>query len=120
VGQVSVQYGRPTAKLVVNQDVRAAWLPKRQRVFSLIIWVCIVGSFQIGTRDVTKGMSGYPPHLAKENEHVIKGLGRQMQFEGHCRGLRRLGVEETILEGLLIGQSLDFIKGCIGPVIYTS
>ncbi len=29
VGQVSAQYGGPTAKLVINQDVRAAWLPKR-------------------------------------------------------------------------------------------
>ncbi len=94
MGQVSAQYGRPMAKLVLNQDVRAAWLPKRRRVFSLIIWVCIVGSFQIGTQDATKGMSGYPPHLAKENEHVIKGLGRQMWFEGPCRGLRQLGVEE--------------------------
>ncbi len=48
---------------------------KAEGLWGLIIWVCIVGSFQIGTRDVTKGMSGYPPHLAKENEHVIKGLG---------------------------------------------
>ena len=97
VGQVSAQYGRPTAKLVVNQDERAAWLPKRRRVFSLIIWVCIVGSFQIGMRDVTKGMSCYPPDLAKENEHVIKSLDRRMRFKGRCQGLRRLGVKETIL-----------------------
>ncbi len=120
VGQVSVQYGHPTAKLVVNQDVRTAWLPKRQRVFSLIIWVCIVGSFQIGTQDVTKGMSSYPPHLAKENEHVIKGLGCRMRFKGCCRGLRQLGVKETILEGLLVSQGLNFVIGCIGSVIHTS
>ncbi len=120
MSQVSAQYERPMAKLVVNQDIRAAWLPKRRRVFSLVIWVCIVGSIQIGMRDITKGMSGYPPHLAKENEHVIEGLGRRMQFKGHCRGLRRLSVKETILEGLLIGQGLDFIIGCISPVIYTS
>ncbi len=120
VGQVSAQYGRPTAKLVINQDERAAWLPKRRRVFSLIIWVCIVGSFQIGMRDVTKGMSGYPLHLAKENEHVIKGLGRRMRFKGLCRGLRWLGVKETILKGLLISRGLNFAIGCIGPVIHTS
>ncbi len=82
VGQVSVQYGGPTAKLVVNQDVRAAWLPKRRRVFGLVIWVCVVGSFQTGTWDITGGMSSYSPHLAKENEHVIKGLGCQMRFKG--------------------------------------
>jgi hypothetical protein len=119
VGQVSAQYGRHTAKLVVNQDVRAAWLPKRRRVFSLVIWVYIVGSLQIGTWDITKGMSGYPPHLAKENEHVIKGLGRQMRFRVRCRGLRWLGVKETILEGLLVSQGLNFVIGHIGPVIHT-
>ncbi len=31
VGQVSAQYGGPTAKLVVNQDVRAAWLAKKAK-----------------------------------------------------------------------------------------
>ncbi len=69
---------------------------------------------------VTKGMSSYPPHLAKKNEHVIKGLGRQMWFKGRCRGLRRLGVKETILEGLLVSQGLNLIIGCIGPVIDAS
>jgi hypothetical protein len=34
--------------------------------------------------------------------------------------LRQLGVKEVILEGLLIGQGLDFFIGCISPVIYTS
>jgi hypothetical protein len=29
VGQVSAQYGGPMVKLIVNRDVRAAWLPKR-------------------------------------------------------------------------------------------
>jgi hypothetical protein len=120
VGQVHAQYGRPTAKLVVNQCVRAAWLPKRRRVFSLIIWVCIVGSFQIGMWDITQWVSGFSPHLAKENEHVIKGLGRQMRFKGHCRGLRQLGAKKTILEGLLISRGLNFVIGRIGPVIYTS
>ncbi len=109
VGQVSAQYGGPTAKLVVNQDIRAAWLPKRQRVFGLVIWVCVIGSFQGGTRDITEGMSSYSPHLAKENEHVIKGLGCRMGFKGQCRGLRWLGVKETILEGLLVGQGLNLL-----------
>ncbi len=109
VDQVSAQYGGPMAKLVVSQDVRAPWLPKRQRVFGLIIWVCIVRSFQTGTRDITEGMSSYSPHLAKENEHVIKGLGCRMWFKGQCWGLRRLGVKETILEGLLVGQGLNLL-----------
>ena len=60
-------------------------------------------------RDITEGMSSYSPHLAKENEHVIKGLGCQMQFKGQCRGLRRLGVKETILKGLLVGQDLNLL-----------
>ncbi len=120
VGQVSAQYGGPMAKLVVNQDVRAAWLPKRRRVFGLVIWVCIVGSFQIGMQDVTKGMSSFPPHLAKENEHVIKGLGSRMRFKGCCRGLRWLGVQETFLKGLLVQQGLNLAIGHTGPVISTS
>jgi hypothetical protein len=109
VGQVSAQYGGPAAKLIINRDVRAAWLPKRQRVFGLIIWVCVVGSFQIGTWDITEGMSSYSPHLAKENEHVIKGLGSRIRFKGQCQGLRQLGVKETILEGLLVGQGLSLL-----------
>ena len=44
----------------------------------------------------------------------------RLLWPSHCRGLRWLGVKETILEGLLIGQGLDFIIGHIGPVIYTS
>jgi hypothetical protein len=32
-----------------------------------------------------------------------------MQFKGQCRGLRRLGVKETILEGLLVGQGLSLL-----------
>ncbi len=43
-----------------------------------------------------------------------------MWVEGHGQGLRRLGVKEVILEGLLIGQGFDFFIGCISPVIYTS
>jgi hypothetical protein len=109
VGQVSAQYGGPTAKLVINRDVRAAWLPKRQRVFGLVIWVCVIGSFQTGTRDITEGMSSYSLHFSKENEHVIKGLGCRMRFKGQCWGLRRLGVKETILEGLLVGQGLNLL-----------
>ncbi len=109
VGQVSAQYGGPMAKLVIDQDVRAAWLPKRQRVFGLIIWICIIGSFQTGTRDITEGMSSYSPHLGKENEHVIKGLGCRMRFKGQCRGLRWLGVKETIFKGLLVGQGLNLL-----------
>ena len=65
-------------------------------------------------------MARYPPHLAKENEHVIKGLGRQMRFKGRCRGLSLLGVKETILEGLLVSQGLNFVIGHISLVIYSS
>ncbi len=54
-------------------------------------------------------MSSYSPHLAKENEHVIKSLGCQMWFKGQCRGLRRLGVKETIFKGLLVGQGLNLL-----------
>jgi hypothetical protein len=43
-----------------------------------------------------------------------------MRVKGRGRGLRQLGVKEVILEGLLIGQGLDFLIGCISPVIYTS
>jgi hypothetical protein len=60
-------------------------------------------------RDITEGMSSYSPHLAKENEHVIKGLSCRMWFKGQCRGLRRLGVKETILEGHLVGQGLNLL-----------
>ncbi len=60
-------------------------------------------------QDITEGMSSYSPHLSKENEHVIKSLGCQMRFKGQCQGLRRLGVKETILEGLLVGQGLNLL-----------
>ncbi len=43
-----------------------------------------------------------------------------MRVKGHGWGLRRLEVKEVILEGLLIGQGLDFIIGRIGLVIYAS
>jgi hypothetical protein len=45
VGQVRTQYGGPTAKLVVNQEIRAHWLAKRWEVFSLIVNIGIVESF---------------------------------------------------------------------------
>jgi hypothetical protein len=32
-----------------------------------------------------------------------------MRFKGQCRGLRRLGVKETILEGLLVGHGLNLL-----------
>ncbi len=86
----------------------------------LVINIRIVGSFQVGTRDITEGMSCYSPHLAKKNEHVGESLSSQMQVKGHGRGLRRLGVKETILEGLLISQSLNFVIGPVGPVIDSS
>jgi hypothetical protein len=59
----------------------------------------------------------YPPHLAEENKHVGKCLGCQLWVKDHGRGPGLLGVEEAILEGLLIGQNLDVIRGHIGPVI---
>ncbi len=61
-------------------------------------------------------MPSYPRHLAEENKHVGKCLGCQLQVEGHGWGLRLLGVKEAILKGLLIGQSLDIIPGCVSPV----
>ncbi len=98
----------------------APWLAKRRGVFSLVVHIRVIWSFQGGTRDVAEGMPSYSPHLAKNNKHVRESLGCRMQVEGHGRGLRRLGVKEVILEGLLIGQDLDFIIGHISPVIYTS
>ncbi len=32
-----------------------------------------------------------------------------MRFKGQCQGLRWLGVKETILEGLLVGQGLNLL-----------
>jgi hypothetical protein len=43
-----------------------------------------------------------------------------MQVKGHGRGLRRLGGKEVILESLLIGQGLNFVISCVGPVIDSS
>ncbi len=39
--------------------------------------------------------------------------------QGSWQGLGLLGVKEAILKGLLIGQSLDVIPCCVGPVIDT-
>ncbi len=68
---------------------------------------------------ITEGMTCYPPHLAKENEHASKCLSCQLRVEGHSRGLGLglLGVKEVIVEGLLIGQGLDVIPGHVGPVV---
>jgi hypothetical protein len=120
VGQVSAHYGGPTAKLVVDRDIRAPWLAKRRGVFSLVIHIRVVGSFQAGTRDVTERMSSYSPHLAKNNKHVGENLGCRMRVKGHGRGLRRLGVKEVIRESLLIGQGLNLVISCVGPVINSS
>jgi hypothetical protein len=65
-------------------------------------------------------MPHYPPHLAKKNEHVGKCLSCQLQIKGHGQGLELLGVKEFILEGLLIGQGLDIIPGCVGLVVNSS
>jgi hypothetical protein len=65
-------------------------------------------------RDIIEGMPSYSTHLAEENEHVGECLGCQLRVEGHGWGLGLLGVKEAILEGLLIGQSLDVIPGCVG------
>ncbi len=69
---------------------------------------------------MTEGMPCYPPHLAKENEHVGKCLSSQLRVKDHSRGLGLFGIKEVILEGLLIDQGLDVIPGCVGPVINTS
>ncbi len=71
-------------------------------------------------RDVTEGMSSYSLHLPKNNEHVGESLGCQMRLEGHGRGLRRLGVKEVILEGLLVSQGLNLVISCVSPVIDSS
>ncbi len=120
MGQVSVQYGGPMAKLIIDLDIRAPWLAKRRGVFSLVIHIRVVGSFQAGTWDVTERMSSYSPHLAKNNKHVGESLGCRMQVKGHGRGLRRLGVKEVILESLLIGQGLNLVINGVGPVIDSS
>ncbi len=70
--------------------------------------------------DITERMPRYSPHLAKDNEHVGKCLSCQLRVKGHTRGLGLLGVKEVILEGLLIGQSLDVIPGHVGPVVNSS
>ncbi len=69
---------------------------------------------------MTEGMPYYPPHLAKENEHVGKCLSCRLWVNGHSQGLGWLGVKEVILDGLLIGQGLDVIIGCVGPAINSS
>ncbi len=120
MGQVSAQYGGPTAKLVVNRDIRAPWLAKRRGVFSLVINIRIVRSPQVGTQDLTEGMSSYSPHLAKKNKHVGESLSCQMWVKGHGGGLRRLGVKKVILEGLLVSQGLNLAISCVGPVINSS
>jgi hypothetical protein len=43
-----------------------------------------------------------------------------MRLEGHGRGLRRLGVKEVILEGLLVSQGLNLIISHVGPAIDSS
>jgi hypothetical protein len=68
-------------------------------------------------RDIIEGMPSYPMHLAEENKHVGKCLGCHLQVNGHGWSLRMLGVKEAILEGLLIGQSLDVIPGHVSPVV---
>ncbi len=120
MGQVSVQYGDPTTKLVVDLDIEAPWLAKRRGAFSLVIHIRVIRSFQAGTRDVTEGMSSYSLHLVENDKHVEKSPGCQIRVEGHGQGLRRLGVKENILEGLLISQGLNLIISCVSPVIDSS
>ncbi len=62
-------------------------------------------------------MPRYSLHFAKEDKHVGKCLSCRLWVKGHGQGLGLLGVKEAILEGLLIGQSLDVIPGQVGPVI---
>jgi hypothetical protein len=115
-----VQYGGPTAKLIIDWDIRAPWLAKRRGVFSLVINTRIIGSLQVGMWDITEGMSSYSPHLAKKNKHVGESLSCRMWTKGHGRGLRRLGVEKVILKGFLVSQGLNLIISCTGPVIDSS
>ncbi len=60
------------------------------------------------------------PRISKENEHVGKCLSCRLRVKGHSQGLGQLGVKEVILEGLLVGQGLDVIIGCVGPVVNSS
>ncbi len=120
MGQVSAQYGGPTAKLVVDQDIRAPWLAKRRGVFNLVINIRVVGSLQVGMRDVTEGMSSYSPHLTKKNKHGGESFSCQMQVKGHDQSLRWLGVKKVILEGLLVSHGLNLVISCVGPVIDSS
>ncbi len=85
------------AKLVVDRDIRAPWLAKRQGVFSLVINIRVIGSLQVGMRNITEGMSSYSSHLAKKDKHVGESLSCRMRVKGHGRGLRRLGVKKVIL-----------------------
>ncbi len=117
VGQVGMQYWGPMAKLVVNQEIRAPWLAKRQGVFGLIVNISVDRSFSFGSRDITEGMPHYSLHFAKEDKHVGKCLSCQLRVKGHGQGLGLPGVKEAILEGLLIGQSLDVIPGHVGPEV---
>ncbi len=113
MGQVNEQYGGPTT-------IGAPWLAKRRGVFSLVIHIRVVGSFQGGTWDITERMSSYSLHLAKNNKHVGESLGCRMWVEGHGRGLRWLGVKGVILEGLLVSQGLNLVISRVGPVIDSS
>ncbi len=108
------------AKLDVDRDIRAPWLAKRRGVFNLVINIRVIGSLQVGTRDLTEGMSSYSPHLAKKNKHVGESLSCQMRVKGHGRGLGWLGVKKVILEGLLVSQGLNLVISCVGPVIDSS
>ena len=120
MGQIRAQYGGPTAKLIVDRDIRAPWLAKRQGVFSLVINIRVIGSLQVGMRNITEGMSSYSPHLAKKNKNVSESLGCRMLVKGRGRGLRQLGVKEVILESLLISQGLNLVISHVGPVINSS
>ncbi len=64
-----------------------------------------------------EGIPSYPTHFAEENKHVGKCLGCRLRVKGPGWGLGLLGVKEDVLKGLLIGQGLGVIPGCVGPVI---
>jgi hypothetical protein len=67
VGLVPGVFWGPMAKLVINQEIMAPWMAKRRGVFTLIVNISVIGSFQVRLQDIIEGMPSYPSHLAKEN-----------------------------------------------------
>jgi hypothetical protein len=109
VGQVMPQNWAPSCKLVINWKVGTPWFTKRGGVLSHVINVSIVGFLQYMANNTCEGNACYPSRLAKKDQHIGECIYCQLQVKGHHRGIRVLGIKEAILEGLLVGQRLDFL-----------